>query len=78
MNYAELKADLFAALDKKTSWGRNELKIVIDDVFLAAADKELARKEQAPEKRVEIGTVAWPEYAHVGDPYDGDNDVPWR
>lgn len=32
--YADLRAKLFAAIEKKTSWGKNELKIALDDVLL--------------------------------------------
>ena len=75
MNYAELKADLFIALERKTNWGRTELKSVINDVFLAAADKEIALLDpQQPKDYEEIGTVAWPDE----DIYDGDNSMPWR
>ena len=66
MNYAELKANLFAALEKKTSFGRNELKEIINDVFLAAADKEIALLDPKQPK----------DYV-VDDTYDGDVNLPW-
>jgi hypothetical protein len=50
MNYTRLKTLLFQKLESKTSWGRNELKEVINDAFLEAADMDIdERMQQQPE-----------------------------
>jgi hypothetical protein len=40
--YSAIKAKLKDRLSDKTSWGRNELLPVVDEVLLAAADEEIA------------------------------------
>lgn len=66
MNYEELKRDLFAALEERTSFGRNQIKDIINDVFLAAADKEIALldpkqpKDYYEEAPTDVVDQRWP------------------
>jgi hypothetical protein len=41
--YSVIKAKLKDRLSEKTSWGRNELLTVVDEVLLAVADEEIAQ-----------------------------------
>ena len=40
MNYIAFRKKLFSIIDQKTSWGRNELKDVINTLLLEIADEE--------------------------------------